>query len=464
MYIRDLPYYKRLYYMEKECIKPTRLLRMAGLIGLFSGGIFTTVMGQQRATDSLIREATLQNVIQYALSHQPAVHQAYINEQITENNIKSRLADWYPQLDFAYTFQHNFQLQTTIFQGNPVRIGVENISAVQFTARQNIFNRDVLLASRTARDVRQLAQQTTASSKIDITVAVTKAYYDVLTTMLQIRAAAEDTVRLARSLRDAFNQYQAGVADRTDYKRATIALNNSKAQLKSNQELLEARMEYLKSIMNYPADAPLPIVYDSLQMERDIVLDSTTGIDYNRRIEFQQLLTQRRLQEADLRYNKWSYLPSITANGAYNLNYQNNEFGKLYSTNFPNSFAGLTLAWPIFQGGKRKYNIRASEWQLRYTDWSLQQLKNNINAEYAQALAAYKSNLVNYETLKENLLLAQEVYDVIQLQYRSGIKTYLEVITAETDLRTARINYYNAINRVLASKVDVQRALGLIAN
>src|SRR5690606_31071744 len=172
-----------------------------------------------------------------------AVHQAYINEQITENNIKSRLADWYPQLDFAYTFQHNFQLQTTIFQGNPVRIGVENISAVQFTARQNIFNRDVLLASRTARDVRQLAQQTTASSKIDITVAVTKAYYDVLTTMLQIRAAAEDTVRLARSLRDAFNQYQAGVADRTDYKRATIALNNSKAQLKSNQELLEARME-----------------------------------------------------------------------------------------------------------------------------------------------------------------------------------------------------------------------------
>jgi outer membrane protein TolC len=134
----------------------------------------------------------------------------------------------------------------------------------------------------------------------------------------------------------------------------------------------------------------------------------------------------------------------------------------LYNTNFKNSFAGLSLAWPIFQGGKRKYDISASKWQLKNIDWGMELLRNNINAEYAQAIASYKSNLINYNAIKENLVLAQEVYDVIQLQYRSGIKTYLEVITAETDLRTARINYFNALNQVLAAKVDVQRALGLI--
>ena len=69
---------------------------------------------------------------------------------------------------------------------------------------------------------------------------------------------------------------------------------------------------------------------------------------------------------------------------------------------------------------------------------------------------------MNYNAIKENLLLAQEVYDVIQLQYRSGIKTYLEVITAETDLRTARINYFNTLNLLLSSKIDVQKALGQI--
>ncbi|MNL87038.1 hypothetical protein D3C87_2160110 [compost metagenome] len=51
---------------------------------------------------------------------------------------------------------------------------------------------------------------------------------------------------------------------------------------------------------------------------------------------------------------------------------------------------------------------------------------------------------------------------MIQLQYKSGIKTYLEVVTSETDLRLARINYYNALYLVLASKIDVQKALGQI--
>lgn len=432
------------------------------LTGFFLISLSLAVCAQQPATDSLLPEATLENVIQYALRRQPAIQQALVNEQITENSIRSRLADWYPQLNFAYNYQHNFQLPVIVFQGNTVRVGIENVSSVQFTASQQIFNRDVLLASRTARDVRRLAAQNTSSSKIDVTVNVMKAFYDVLTTLQQIKATAEDTVRLSRSLRDAFNQYRAGIADRTDYKRATIALNNSRAQLNSSQEVLKARVEYLKSLMGYPVSGELNIRYDSLQMENDIALDTTTGIDYDRRIEFRRLSTQRRLQEADLRYNKWSYLPTVNANGAYNLNFQNNEFGKLYNNNFPNSFAGLTLAWPIFQGGKRKYDIAGSRWQLRYTDYAIELLKNNINAEYAQAIAAYRSSLVNYNAIKENLALAQEVYDVIQLQYRSGIKTYLEVITAETDLRTARINYFNALNQVLSSKVDVQRAAGLI--
>ena len=47
-------------------------------------------------------------------------------------------------------------------------------------------------------------------------------------------------------------------------------------------------------------------------------------------------------------------------------------------------------------------------------------------------MADYKSSLSNYQAVKENVLLAQEVYDVINLQYRSGIKTYLEVVNAET--------------------------------
>jgi len=423
---------------------------------------FYSVNTNAQNGDSLLRDATLQNIIQYALKNQPLVQQSMIDEKITELQIKSKLADWYPQVNFNYLYQHNFQVQTSIIGGNPVKLGVDNTSALQFTASQSIFNRDVLLANRTKGNVRLQAKQQTANTKIEVVASVSKAFYDVLATEQQIKVVNENIVRLERSLKDARAQYDAGVVDKTDYKRATIALNNAKASKKSNEEALKAKTGYLKALMNYPETAAIAIIYDSASLENELAVDTLQTVDYAKRIEYQQLHTQRKLLEANVKYNKWDFFPSVSANGAYNLNYLNNDFGKLYNQSFPNSYAGLTLAFPIFQGGKRKYNIRQAEWQLKRTDLDIISLKNSMNTEYITAMADYKSSLSDYQAVKENVLLAQEVYDVINLQYRSGIKTYLEVVNAGTDLRTSQINYFNALYQVLSSKIDLQKSLGEI--
>ncbi|HNP23478.1 MAG TPA: TolC family protein [Panacibacter sp.] len=415
-----------------------------------------------QTNDSLLSNASLEQCVQYALMHQPVIQQSLIDESITETIIKDKLSDWYPQLNFAYLFQHNFQLQKVVFQGNTIKLGTDNTSAMQVTLHQNLFNRDVLLASKTKDDVRTQVKQVTTGTKIEIAAATAKAFYDVLTTLQQIKATDEDIVRLERSLKDAYSRYTVGIADKTDYKRATIALNNANALRKSNNAALEAKMEYLKSLMGYPVSGDLTITYDSLKMENELFVDTVAKAAYSNRVEYQLLATKRKLQEANLRYNKWSYLPDVSLNGAYNLNFQDNSFSKLYGQAFPNSYAGLNISVPIFQGGKRKYNIRQQEWELKRMDWDMVKLQQNISTEYAQAMALYKSNLAAFVALKENVELAKEVYDVIELQYKSGVKTYLEVVAAETDLRTAKINYYDALNRLLSSKIDVQKAMGAL--
>jgi outer membrane protein TolC len=421
------------------------------------------ITAQTTAGDSLLKEVTLKSAIDYAIAHQPKIQQSLIDEQITGSNIKSKLADWYPQVNFNYNLQHNFLLPSSVFAGNTVKLGVNNTSAGQFTASQTIFNKDVLLAKRTKDDVLLQTTQNTSANKIDLVTNVSKAFYDVLATSQQIKVAAENITRTERSLQDATNQYKAGVADKIDYKRATISLNNIKASKRSNEALLQAKTAYLKSLMGYPDSAALNIVYDSLAMEKEVLIDTTQLPDYKSRIEYKLLETQQKLLQANVLYNKWSYLPTVSANAAYNLNFQNNNFGKLYGTNYPNSFAALTMAVPIFQGGKRKANLQTATLQLKRSDEDISYLKHAVNAQYAQALAAYKSNLENYLALKENVTIAKEVYDVVQLQYRSGIKTYLEVITAETDLRSSQINYYNSLYQVLSAKTDVQKALGQIS-
>jgi outer membrane protein TolC len=415
----------------------------------------------QQAPDTLTN-ATLDACVQYALKHYPLMQQSLLDEQITDRQIKSRLSDWYPQIGLDASYTNYFQLPQIAFAGQYVQSGTYNNSSVAFGLTQNLFTRDVLLAARTKKDVMTNIKQTTETNKIDVTVNVSKAFYDVLLTEEQIKVLNDDIVRLERNLKDTYSQYQGGLVDKTDYKRATISLNNSKAERKNDQETLKAKIAVLKQLMGYTSPDSLRLVYDSAQMESEVFIDTMAVVDYSKRIEYQQLMTQKRLQEADVKYEKWSYIPTVAANAGYSMNYLNPRFSPLYNNNLPESFAGLTVSLPIFQGTKRTQNIRIAELQLTRIDWDVVDLQTSISTQYAEAMANYKAFLNNYYVERENLGLARDVFNTIELQYRSGIKAYLDLITSETDLRTAEVNYSNALYQVLSSKLDVEKALGLI--
>ena len=426
--------------------------------------LFPSLFLSAQKTDTLplIQEANLQTCIQYAIRHNPDIQNAQINQEVTETMIKSKLADWYPQINFTYNLQHNIQLPTFIFNGNVTHSGSYNTSGVNIALTQNIFNRDALLATRTSKDVRLSAAENTEAQKINLAVSVSKAFYDLILTRQQLKVTDEDIVRIQQSLKDAYYQYQAGIVDKTDYKRATISLNNAKAQKKFGEESFKAKYAYLKELMGYPTSDDFHLLYDTTKMENEVLIDTSQNVDYNNRIEIQQLQTQEKLQQYNLQYYKWSFLPNIYAFGNYNLNYLNDKFSKLYSQAYPNSYAGITLSLPIFQGGKRLQEIKQAQLQLTQAANDIRSYEHQVNSEYQQAMSTYKSNLYNFYSLKENLSLANEVYEVIRLQYRAGVKAYLDVITAESDLRTAQINYYNALYQVLSSKIDVMKSLGHI--
>ena len=434
----------------------TQSLKSCGLILILA---FPLVSYGQ---DSTLQSANLDRVIEYALKHQPAVRQSELDQEITDKIIKGKLADWFPQLNAAYNYNRFIDLQKLVFGGNVIRAGVNNTSSIQLNATQTIFNRDVLLASNTAAKVRQQAEYNTSKSKIDLVVNITKAFYDVLATTQQIKVNEESIVRLKRSLKDSYNRYKSGVSDKTDYKRATILLGNAEVALKTSQETAKFKEAYLKTLMGYPSDKAFDLEYDTAEMENNILLDTVEELHYSSNIDYKILYAQRELQQANVRYSNWNFLPSLNAFAVYNLNYQNNAFSELYAKKYPYSYVGATLSIPVFQGGKRIAKVQEQKLVSRRLDESLGNLKNSLNTEYTRALAQYKSNLINYQTQKENVELAKEVYNVIQLQYNNGVRTYLEVTVAETDLRTTRINYFNSLYQVLASKMDVLRALGQI--
>ncbi len=429
---------------------------------LFFPLLLTLISGIAQRQDTT-GSKTLEECIRYALDHQTNIRQSQIDEQIAERQIQVQLSDWYPQINFTGNYQHNFQRQTTVFNNTPTPIGTNNTSYGYFGLDQTLFNRDVIIAAQSARDVRLYSKQTTADTKIAVVSNVSKAFYDLLLSREQIALLDTDIVLLQRSLKDAYNQYKGGLVDKTDYQRATISLNNSKASRKTAEETLKSRTAMLKLYMSYPIDAKLELTYDSLQMRSEVAsFDTLQQVDVNNRIEYQQLETEKRLEQSNLKYYKWGFLPTVSAFGNYNLNYFNNQFKDLYKTNYPSSYAGLAVSIPIFTGTRRLQQVRSANLQIERLDYNFISLRDSIRTEYITALSAYKSNLNNYFQQKENLDLAREVYNIIQLQYRAGIKTYLDVVISNNDLFSAQVNFTNAIYQVLSDKIDVQRALGTL--
>ncbi|MXV52549.1 TolC family protein [Pedobacter sp. HMF7647] len=420
----------------------------------------------QNNADSVLRSASLSQCINYALKNQPGVKQSLIDEEIGERDIKSALAGWFPQIRGEGNFTSYLKQPTSILNigGTPqlFRQGLRNNSNFLLEADQSIFTNELLLASRGAKYTRTQNRQNTELNKINTVVDVSKAFYAILTSQEQIGILKEEIARLEKQLKDSYAQYQAGLVDKTDYKRATISLSNARSDLKRTNETIKGQYSYLKQLMGYPTENPIELSFNNTNMESQVLLDTMQTINYKNRVEYKQLETQKQLQSLNINYYKYGFLPNVSAFINYNWIYFDNKFSDIYNESYPSSQTGLKLTIPIFTGTRRYQNYRREQLVDKRLDLDIVDTKNAINTEYQNALAAYKSNLNEWKTQKENVELSKDVYNTIKLQYNEGIKTYLEVTTAETDLRSTELNYLNALYSLLSSKLDVQRALGNI--
>lgn len=425
------------------------------------------LFAQGIAADS-VPQYTLTQCIDYAIGHQPTIQQGIINTRIAHTENAIALAGWFPQVNISGNLQHYNSLPTAFVKNQATdsvirqRTGVVNTAVPVLSVSQTLFNPSLLYAAHSAPLYIKQAEQITDSAKINTVAGVSKLFYSLLLNLEQISVLREDTSRLQRNVHDTYHQFVSGIVDETDYDEALITLNNSLAQLK--QALYNIQPEYalLKQAMGFPPENNFNVLYDTAAMLNDIPFDTTQNLQYEKRIEFQQLMTDKQLNVQSQNYYRLAWLPTLGAFFDYDYAFQSNTASQLFANSYPYNYVGLSLNLPIFTGFARTNNLKKARLQGNLLDWQAVSLKSEINAEYSTALANYKSNIYNMSLLKDNVQLARKTYDIVMLQYQQGVVAYLNVITAESNLITSEIGYQNALFTLLSSKIDLQKSMGLI--
>ncbi len=409
---------------------------------------------------------TLADCISYALKHQPNVNQSKINIAVARTTNKINLSGWLPQVNLSGNLIHYNTLPTTFISdslgGAPrtSHTGVVNTFIPEASATETIFNPQLLYAAKSAHLYIDQAKQISDSTQIYIVANLSKSFYNLLLTLEQINVLKEDTARLNRNVMDTYHQFEGGIVDETDYDEAVITLNNSLAQLRQQVENVTPQYSVVKQLMGYPPEQQFNVSFDTLQMMQDIVFDTGRVLDYEKRIEFQQIQTAKKLQHQLTNYYGAAFLPTVSAFYNYYYEYENNTTADLFSNAYPYSYGGLSFNIPIFTGFSRVENVHKSRLQEQIVDWAEVNLKSQMYTEYTSAMANYKANLYNWGILKDNVNRAKNVYRIVSLQYKQGIVAYLNMIVAESNLIAAETGYTNALFQLLSSKVDLEKALG----
>jgi outer membrane protein len=139
---------------------------------------------------------------------------------------------------------------------------------------------------------------------------------------------------------------------------------------------------------------------------------------------------------AQVSFSRGGYYPTIGLNAAYILDRTNfSEFGQ--RTDWT---AEVDFRMPIFDGGRTRASVARSRSTLRDAEMALDDLERRVRLEVHDRWLTLQSGLAQFETNRTRLTYADENYRLIREEYREGLATNLEVIAAQNQFLSARLD------------------------
>ncbi|SEF96603.1 TolC family protein [Algoriphagus boritolerans] len=442
---------------------------------LFTALVFLLAFSSIQAQE--IAQLTLNESILYAIENNVTTKNARLETFISKATVKETTAQGLPQINGTFNLDYN-PLIPVVFLPNqppfgdpsnpseviPARFGVNYSSGLGVNMTQMIFDGSFFVGLRAAKTLTQLTNFDLVKAENDVIENVKKAYFGVLVNQERIRLSESNLARVDSLLKEAKALNEAGFAEKIEVSRIQVQRNNTYSQVERSRTAWEISKEILKIQMGMPLTVDVLITETLEELNSSEEINQLLLREGEGRVELDQLKTTIELQQLDIRNNTSQYMPTIDFVGNIRRSGAGNELNTVFNKQnwFTSSLLGLSMNIPIFDGFSKSARIQKNK-------YALNQLENQrfyLSDAYQNEIFTAKSNLKNdlniLDVQRENLELAKEVFDIAKIKYQEGVGSNLEVIDADAALTEAEINYLAALYDGLISKVDLEKALGIL--
>ncbi|MFY7899523.1 MAG: TolC family protein [Chitinophagaceae bacterium] len=314
-----------------------------------------------------------------------------------------------------------------------------------------------LQARKTSIDFQQKNIEVTEEA---IKLNIHKIYYQLVVAKTQIDLIEANINRLKKLQSDTKALYQNGFVEKLDVDKIAVQLSNLQTQKANIEGNVEIGYLGLKTLMGMPVKDTL-ILVDVIkedEIKSGVLVDA---YQYNDRKDFQYASLGKKLNEFNVKRYQLSQLPTIALSGSYAKNAQRDKFNFFGRGDwFTISQVGLNMSIPIFNGFAKTAKIQQAKIALEQTNNQISALKNNIDSEVISATIHLKTALNAMDSQKQNMSLAESVYNQTKKKYEAGTGSNTEITLAQTDLIGAQTNYINALYEAIIAKIDYLKAIG----
>lgn len=440
-------------------------------------GAFAFWLSFSAAKAQQVAELTMKEALEYALENNPTTKNARLELLISKATVKETTAQGLPQVTGSYNLDYNPKIPVVFLPNQPpfgdptnpsdvlpARFGVSYSSGLGVNVTQMIFDGSFFVGLRAAKTLQELTGKDLQKAENDVVENVKKAYFGVLVNQERIRLAVANMARIDTLLKETKALNEAGFAEKIDVSRIQVQRNNIYTQVQRSQTALEISKQILKVQMGMPLEYDLVLAESLRDLNKEEDLARLLVEEGAERIEIQQISTQLELTGLDLKNNHAQYMPKINLVGNARRSGAGNEWGTVFSSDnwFGSSLIGVSMSVPIFDGFAKAARIQKNRVQINQLENQRLFLKESFKNELYTAKANLKNDLSILDVQEENLKLAQEVFQIARIKYNEGIGSNLEVVEADASLIEAEINYLGALYDGLISKVNLQKALGLL--
>jgi outer membrane protein len=415
--------------------------------------LIIAVHGNGLAADAL----ALKDCIETALKNQPTIRTAQENIRAGQGRVTQAASPYFPQLTASTGYSENHAPLGGAFGDSTTKSYTTSLSVNQtlydFGKTGNAYDAAKLGTLSLEQEAERVTQE--------VVLNVKQSYYALLAARKLVEVAQKTIEQTESHLKQAEAFFRAGSKPRYDVTRAEVEVNNANLGLINAKNGVRIRTIALNNAMGVDPGKATEIV-EALPTVPALPTPAQAQVDaLQNRPDMKRREADIAAARARLTAERSNYLPTLSANAAYNWANGSTETGPFMGTMFKgdvqNSWnAGIMLTLPLFQGGLTNGRVGEARANLLAIEAQRDSLKQSILLEVNQAFADIEGAAARVEVMEKTLQKARENLGIVQGRYKAGVGPYIEVtdaqlslVNSETDRIKALYDYHLAIAQLL---------------